>query len=41
MELHVTSFYQLTQNWTGVFNAAEEAKVCSEPGNYKGTPTLR
>lgn len=36
MQLLVTSsFYQFTQNCTDVFNAAEEAKLCSRPENYE------
>ena len=39
MQLHVTSsFYQLTQNCTGVFNAAAEAKLCSRPESYGRNP---
>jgi len=39
MQLLVTSsFYQFTQNCTDVFNAAEEAKLCSRPENYEGNP---
>jgi hypothetical protein len=40
MQLHVTSsfFTSSPQNCTGVFNAAEEAEVCSGPENYGRNP---
>jgi hypothetical protein len=39
MQLHVTSsFYQLTQNCTGVFNAAAEGKTMFTAGELRRNP---
>ena len=39
MQLHITSsFYQLTQNCTGVFNAAAEGKTMFTAGELRKEP---